>query len=105
SRLAVQLARLRQIRSAQVEILGAEQPASFSDRRRKNRSIHEGEIPLVKEIADRLLDFVSYPPDRALLRRPQPEVAVVEEEIDAVLFWLGRIGAPDFSERSPKLYG
>ena len=90
-RLAVQLSRLREIRSAQVEVLGAEQPASFSDRRGKNRSIDEREIPLVKEIADRLLDFVSDPADRALSRRPQPEVAVVEKEIDAVLFWLDRI--------------
>jgi len=34
---------------------------------------------------------MSDPTDGALFRRPQPEVPVVEKEIDAVLFWLYRV--------------
>src|SRR5690606_36741664 len=49
------------------------------------------ETPLVEEVVGRLLQLVAYAHDRHLARRAQPEVANVEQEVDAVFFWLDRI--------------
>ena len=57
--LAVELARLREVRVAFVEVLGREQTASLADRRRENRRIDAQEAALVEEIVDRLFDLVA----------------------------------------------
>src|SRR4051812_255165 len=90
-RFAVKLARLRQISGSFVEVLGAEQATPLPNRRCKNRSVDKREAALVEEIPDGLLGFVPDPRDRALTRGSQPEVTVVEEKIDAVLFGLDRV--------------
>ena len=89
---AVQLARLREVRVAFVEIFGGEESASLADRRRENRRVDAHESALVEEIVDRLLDFVPHARSH-LARRSQPEMPMIEEEIDAVLLRLDRIFA------------
>src|SRR5207248_89628 len=46
---------------------------------------------LVEEVVNRLLDLVADDEDRSLPVTPQPEMPVVEEEIDAMLFRLNWI--------------
>jgi len=65
--------------------------ASLSDGLGQNRRVHQREIAFVEEIPDRLLDFVPNARNCALAWRPQPEMSVVEKEVDAVLFGLDRI--------------
>ena len=90
-RLAVELPGLREIGVAFVEVLRGEQPAPLADRRGEDRRIDAQEAALVEEVVDRLLDLVADDGDGALSRRAQPEVPVVEQEIDAVLLRLDRI--------------
>jgi len=90
-RFSIELTGLRQIRRPFVEVLRCEQSTTLADRRGEYRSVHQGEIALVEEVADRLFGLVADPRDRALPRRSQPEMPVVEEEVDPVLFWLDRI--------------
>ena len=64
----VELARLREVGLAQVEVVDRKQRASmFADRSRENRRIDERELPLVEKVPDRLDDFVTHPRDRHLL--------------------------------------
>src|SRR6267143_6007926 len=58
----------------------------LADRSGENRRVHEREVALVEKVADRLDDFMSHPRDRNLLLRAQPEMAVLEQIRDAVLF-------------------
>src|SRR5256885_1380872 len=86
--LDVQLARLRQVRRAQVEVLGREQvPGGFADRSREDRRVHQHEAALAAKVADRLNHFVAHPGDRHLAAAAQPQVPVLEQEGGAVLFW------------------
>src|SRR2546423_1084843 len=86
--LDVQLARLRQVRRAQVEVLGREQvPRGFADRAGEDWRVHQHEVALVEKVADRLNHFVAYPGDRHLAAAAQPQVPVLEQEGGAVLFW------------------
>ena len=89
-RLAVELARLREVGVALVEVFGGEQPVrspiaavriGVSTRRNRARRRNRGS-PARSRCESR---------DGALPRGAQPEVAVVEEEIDAVLLRLDRI--------------
>src|ERR1700694_59697 len=48
-------------------------------------------MALVEEIANRLLRLVPYPRYRALAWRPEPEVSIVEQEVDSVLLRLDRV--------------
>ena len=82
----VELAGLREIRLL-VEIIDREKRAgAFAGGRSKNRRIGEDEAALVEEIARRLDDLRPHPQNRRLPRRPHPQVAVLHQEIDAVLF-------------------
>jgi hypothetical protein len=98
-RLAVELPRLRQVRGALVEVLRGEEAAALADGRRQDGRVRPDEVALVEEVVDRLLDLVADAQDRHLPRAAQPEVPVVEEEVDAVLLRLDgivrRTGAED----------
>ena len=65
--------------------------AALTDGGGENRSVDEGEVPFVEEIADCLLDFVADRAIAALARCAEPEVPVVEQEVDAVFLGLDRI--------------
>src|SRR6266545_4444040 len=88
-RFDVELARLRQVRGAEVEVLGGEEvPRRFADRAGEDRRVDEDEAALVEEVADRLDHLVAHAGDGHLVPAPQPQVAVLEQEGGAVL--LGR---------------
>ena len=89
-RLDVQLAGLRQVRLAQVEVLGRRRafPACSPIAAGQDRRVHQHEAALVEEVADRLDHLVPHPGDRHLAAAAQPEVPVLEQERGAVL--LGR---------------
>jgi hypothetical protein len=67
-RFAIQLARLRQVRSSFLKVLSLEESASLAYGGREDRSIGPKESALIEEIMDRLLDLVAHHKDRALLR-------------------------------------
>ena len=85
------MSRLREVRRALVEVRRLEQSAALANRGGENRRVDAKEATLIEEIVDRLLDFVSHDENRPLLRAPQPQVPVVEQEVDAVLLRLNRI--------------
>src|SRR6476660_5687734 len=89
--LAVQLPRLREVRSPLVEVFGREQTAAFADGRRENRRVDAEKPTLVEKIVDRLLDLIADGKDRPHAITAQPEVAVIEQEIDSVLFRLNGV--------------
>src|SRR5256712_2676327 len=60
----------------------------LADRAGENGRIHERELPSVEKIADRLDDLVAHTGDRHLLLGAQPQMAVLEQERDAM--FLGR---------------
>ena len=100
-RFAVELPRLGEVGVPLLEVLRGEEPGPLADRRREDRRIDAQEAALVEEVVDRLLDFVPDHHDRTLPRRPEPEVPVVEQEVDAVLLRLDRVVArtrPDDGE-------
>src|SRR5438034_897434 len=79
--LDVELPRLREVGGAQVEVLDGEQmPGRLTDRTREDRRVDQNEVPLVKEVPDRLDHLVAHPRDRDLAPAPQPEVAMFEQE-------------------------
>src|SRR6266850_2544351 len=84
--LDIELPRLREVRGAQVEIFRGEQVAGrLADRPGEDRRVHQNEMLLVEEVADRLDHLVAHPRDRHLAPAPEPEVAVLEQERGAVL--------------------
>src|SRR5216117_1963632 len=87
----VQLSGLGKIGCAFVEILGGEESAALADRSGENRGVHEDEVALVEKIPDRLLHFVPNMRYSPLSWCSQPEVTVVEQKVDPVLFRLDRI--------------
>src|SRR5436190_11963575 len=67
----VQLSRLREIGLAEVEVVHREERAGvLADRSRQDGGVHEREMPLVEEIANRLYHLVTYARDRDLLFGP-----------------------------------
>ena len=82
---------MREVRLPFLEVVRLEQTATLSNGRRENRGVDAEETTLVKEIVDRLLDLIPDQEDRALPIAAEPEVPVIEEEIDSVLLRLYRI--------------
>src|SRR5690606_576565 len=90
-RLDVELAGLREV-GLLVEVIDlAEAGAALADRAGQDRGIDTREAALVEEVGDRLLDLIAHTHDGALLLRPQPEVTMIEQEVDTVLFRLDRV--------------
>jgi hypothetical protein len=90
-RLAVELAGLREVRLL-LEVVDLEQArAALADGAGQDGRVDAHEAALVEEVVDRLLDLAAHAHDGALLAGPQPEVAVVEQEVDAVLLRLDRV--------------
>ena len=86
----IQLPGLRQER-ALAEVVGLEERSrGFADRAGQNRRVDTHEITLVEEVVDRLLDLGAHPEPGPLHVRPQPQVTVVQQELDAVLLRLDR---------------
>ncbi|MBP2647963.1 MAG: hypothetical protein H6Q77_1587 [Gemmatimonadetes bacterium] len=88
-RLDVQLPGLREVGLAQVEIVGGKEVARLlADGAGEDRRIHQHEVALVEEVADRLHHLVPHPRDRHLAPAPEPQVPVLEQELGPV--FLGR---------------
>ncbi len=88
--LDIELTGLGEVRLL-VEIIDGEQRAcAFASRRSENRRIGEGEAALVEEIADGFDDLRAHAEDRCLALRAHPEMAMLHEELGAMLF--GRDG-------------
>src|SRR5690606_9191599 len=88
SRLAVQLTGLGEV-CLLLEVVDLEQArAALTDRAGQDRRVDADEVALVEEVVDCLLDFAAYADDRPLLARAEPQVTMVEQEVDAVLLRL-----------------
>ena len=88
----VQLPALREIRRLVLEVLRREQRRrALAGRGRENRRVGENEAAAVEEIADGVDDLVANPQDGLLPLRADPEMAAVEEKVDAVLLRRNRI--------------
>src|SRR5690606_23604840 len=95
--LEVELAGLSEV-SALAEVVGLELPAALAGGAGQDRRIDADETFAVQKVVDRLLDLVPHAQDGLLLPGAEPEVPVVEEEIDAVYLGLDRVvvgGADD----------
>src|ERR1019366_4953156 len=88
---AIELAGLREEGVALVEIFRGEEAAPLADRRGEDRRVDAQESARIVKVVRRLLELAADARDRDLPRRAQPERAVVEEKIDAVLLRLNRI--------------
>src|SRR5690606_31771021 len=89
--LDVELASLGKI-CLVTEIIRLEETGrTLPDRAGEDRRVDAYELTLVEEVDDRLLDLVAHTQDRPLLAGTQPQMAVVEEEIDAVFLGLDRV--------------
>lgn len=60
----------------------------LADRTGQDRRVDAHEVTLVEEVVDRLLHLRAYPKAGSLKGRSQPQMPVVEEEIDPVLLGL-----------------
>src|SRR5690606_23037776 len=58
---------------------------------RQDRSVDAREAALMEEVVDRLFDLAAHAHDRALLLRAQPQVTMIEQEVDTVLLRLDRV--------------
>src|SRR5947209_186044 len=90
-RLTVELASLGKVSAAFIEVLRREQPTALPDGTGEDRCIDPHKIPFVEEVVNCLLDLGANSRDGALPRRAEPEVAIIEQKVDAVLFRLDRI--------------
>ena len=82
----IKLAGLRQKRLL-VEIIDRKQRGgAFAGGGREDRRIGQGEAAVVKEVARRLDDLRAHAQDRCLARRAHPQMAVLHQEVSAVLF-------------------
>ena len=83
--LEVELAGLRQV-GRFAEVVGLEQRRGALARgRRQDRRVDVGEAAVVEEVADGLADLVADPHHGVLAFGAQPQVAVVEQEVGAVV--------------------
>ena len=90
--LDVELAGLRQVGLAEVEVVGREQvPGLLPDGAGEDGRIHQGEAFLVEVVADRLLDLVADPGDRGLAPGPEPQMSMLEEESRPMLLGGDRV--------------
>ena len=93
-RLDVELARLRQVGFFVVNVLDFKQRGSaFAGRRSKDGRVGENVALRIHEFAGGANGFGADAQDGSLARRANPEMAVIEQEIDAVFFQLNRIGS------------
>ena len=84
--LVIELPGLRQVRFF-LEIIHFEKRGRpFARGRRKDGCVHQGKAAVVEKVPAGLDDFVANAQDGPLARRAQPQVAVVGQEFDAVLF-------------------
>ena len=91
-RFVVELTALRQVRGRVVEVLRRKQRRRpFARCRREDRRVGEDEPALVEEIAHGVDDFVADAQDRLLALAADPEMAAVEQVIDAVLLRRDRV--------------
>ena len=83
--LEIELARLRQV-GRLAEVVGLEEGrGALTGGRREDRGVDIGVAAVVEEVADGLADLGADPHHGVLALRPQPQVAVVEQEIGAVV--------------------
>ncbi len=91
-RFVVELAALRQVRGLILEILRREQRRrALAGGRREDRRVGEDEAALVEEVADGVDDLVADAQDRLLPLAADPQVAPVEQVVDAVLLGRDRV--------------
>ena len=83
--LDVELAALREVGFVSEVFNGKERAGAFAGRRREDGRIGEDEAALVEEVARSLDDFGADAQDRGLARRANPEMAVLHQEVGAVL--------------------
>ena len=104
--LDVELTGLRQV-CVLAEVVGLEESACvLTDRTRQDGCVDLCEVPVVKEVGDGLLDFVADLEAGALLRRAEPEVSVIQQELDAMFLGLNRVlfgNGSDFQIADPQL--
>ena len=104
----VELAGLRQVGLVVVEVIHLEQRGgAFAGRGREDGRIHQGEAVRIEVIAHGLDDLVAHADDGVLALAAQPEMAVVHQEIGAVLLGGDGVGvrfrdALQHFERSPR---
>src|SRR5690606_39070699 len=85
--LAVQLAGLRQVGLAQVEVVGGEELARLlADGPGQDRGVDQGKIALIEEVADGLDHLMADPGNGHLPPAPEPEVSMLEEESRPMFF-------------------
>src|SRR5215467_12921451 len=95
SSFVIELAGLREVGLAILKVIDAKKGGgSFASSRREYRGVHQDKSIVVKVIPDSADDFGSHRQDSVLAARPEPQVAIVHLEFDAVLFgsnwiWLG----------------
>ncbi len=89
--LAVQLTCLGQIRVPLVEIFGREEAAPLSDRARQNRRVYADELPLIEKVIQRLLGFGADPRYRHLPGAAEPQMSMIQQEVDSVFLGLDRV--------------
>ena len=91
-RLDVELAGLGEI-CLLVKVIDRKQRArALAGGRSKDGRIGQDEAALVKEVPRRLDDLRPHPQDRRLPLRAHPQVTVLHQEFDAVLFRRNRVG-------------
>ena len=105
--LGVQLSALREKDLLVLEVVDGEQRGrALAGGRSENRRVGEDEALVVEEITHRADDFVAHAKDSGLLFGSNPEMAAIEQIVDAVLFWRNRIvdrRAHDFEVRDVEL--
>ena len=101
--LEVELPGLREVRRV-AEVVGLEQRGgSLARRRRQDRRVDVHVVALVEELADAERQLVAHPHDRVLPLGAQPQVAVVQQEVGAVLLGGDRVlGAELHDRRGPR---
>ncbi len=100
-RLEVKLSRLAQV-GLVAEIIGLEQRRGpLAGGRGQDGRIDQHEITLVKEVPDRLGDLAPDFQQGVLLRRAQPEMPVVEQEVGTMLLGADRVVNRLLQQREP----
>ena len=87
----VELAGLRQKRRIAEVIDGKQRGGAFASRRRQDRRLGQGEALVVEEIMRRAHDLAANPQDRRLPLAAYPQMAMLHQELDAVLFRRDRV--------------
>src|SRR2546423_7570654 len=85
-RLVVELARLRQVRLLVAEVVNLEERRrALASGGRQYRRVAEDEAVAVEEVADGADDCVAHEEDGVLTARAKPQMAVIHQELRAVL--------------------